>query len=181
VSLVEEVIGPETGGLFDARTFLEFLDPSADHWWDNGSNVHSPWVFRGHRDAQWKLVPSAARPEEHLTPEFLNVVKAVKSELPNKVRGWSSRSPELNETIARAVASARCINHFLRLANDLGKRILLPFSRRPDCWSRQGGRSYRPKLSVGTQTTRAQCFHRWPWHNIIKFQPSCLIGHETRW
>jgi len=120
VSLVEEVTGPETGGSFDARTFLEFLDPSADHWWDKGSDVHSPWVFRGHRETQWKLIPTAARPEEHLSPEFLNVVKAVRSELPNKVHGWSSRSPEVKEKFARVVASARCINHFLRLANDLG-------------------------------------------------------------
>ena len=41
-----------------AREFLEALRRSNSYWWE-GDQI--PWVFRGHKDASWALLPSAWR------------------------------------------------------------------------------------------------------------------------
>jgi FRG domain len=56
------VSGPSDGEKFTADSFLDYLRPSKDHWWMPGlSGEQNRWVFRGHQDASWKLVPSIAR------------------------------------------------------------------------------------------------------------------------
>lgn len=53
------------GKPFTARSFLQYLRRSNSIWWDGSSHGDEcPWVFRGHSNAAWKLVPSAARPLE---------------------------------------------------------------------------------------------------------------------
>lgn len=42
-----------------AKEFLNALRRSNDYWWEDHQ---SPWVFRGHRDESWPLLPSAWRP-----------------------------------------------------------------------------------------------------------------------
>lgn len=42
-----------------ANEFLAALRRSNDYWWDR---EESPWVFRGHKDKDWPLIPSAWRP-----------------------------------------------------------------------------------------------------------------------
>jgi hypothetical protein len=42
-----------------AAELVEALRPSNAHWWENGS---CPWVFRGHANEEWSLLPSAWRP-----------------------------------------------------------------------------------------------------------------------
>src|SRR5260221_313171 len=54
---------PETAGIevAQANSAVEFIDVlrrSNSHWWTGG---HMPWVFRGHRDKSWSLLPSAWR------------------------------------------------------------------------------------------------------------------------
>ncbi len=48
---------------FDADTFLLFLRKSSDQWSKDVNGVRKPcnWVFRGHSDDTFELVPSAAR------------------------------------------------------------------------------------------------------------------------
>ncbi len=45
-----------------AREFLEALRPSSERWID-AQMWSSTWIFRGQRDANWELTPSAWRPE----------------------------------------------------------------------------------------------------------------------
>ncbi len=52
--------GIETAVADSALDFIEALRPSNDHWWDGGS---SPWVFRGHAQETWPLLPAAWRAE----------------------------------------------------------------------------------------------------------------------
>jgi len=54
---------PETAGIEVAQAnsageFIDALRRSNSHWWTDG---HMPWVFRGHRDKSWPLLPSAWR------------------------------------------------------------------------------------------------------------------------
>jgi hypothetical protein len=42
-----------------ARDFLNALRRSNDYWWEDDQ---IPWVFRGHRDETWPLLPAAWRP-----------------------------------------------------------------------------------------------------------------------
>jgi hypothetical protein len=59
----EIVEGPQSGGQFDAVSFLNYLRKSNSQWWVNQSDQTTcSWCFRGHANAHWKLIPSAARP-----------------------------------------------------------------------------------------------------------------------
>lgn len=49
-----------TDDLDTARQFLDYLRPSANHW-DTHISGKLRWVFRGQRDATWRLLPSAWR------------------------------------------------------------------------------------------------------------------------
>ena len=56
------VTGPTSGELFTAETFLAYLRLSNDNWWPpSHSRSEYSWVFRGHEDVEWELVPSIAR------------------------------------------------------------------------------------------------------------------------
>lgn len=58
----EIIEGPRDREIFTAETFLAFLRLSNDHWWPpQASNDESSWIFRGHEDVSWKLIPSVAR------------------------------------------------------------------------------------------------------------------------
>ena len=54
---------PETAGIEvaqanSARDFIDALRRSSSHWW---TGRHMPWVFRGHGEKSWPLLPSAWR------------------------------------------------------------------------------------------------------------------------
>lgn len=61
MSLVEEITQGPDGSEFDAESFLAYFRHSSPHWWP-GDCHESPWLFRGQRDSNWTLLPSAARP-----------------------------------------------------------------------------------------------------------------------
>ncbi len=53
-----EAPGIEVGEANSADEFIGALRRSNSHWWDG---KHMPWVFRGHADKSWPLLPSAWR------------------------------------------------------------------------------------------------------------------------
>jgi hypothetical protein len=53
-----EAPGIEVAQASSAGEFIASLRRSNPHWWDG---KHMPWVFRGHRDKDWPLLPSAWR------------------------------------------------------------------------------------------------------------------------
>lgn len=61
MSLVEEVTRCPEGREFDAESFLDYFRHSNSRWWPEDTH-ESPWLFRGQRDSNWTLLPSAARP-----------------------------------------------------------------------------------------------------------------------
>lgn len=52
--------GIECAAANSAEEFIGALRRSNAHWWDNDA---CPWVFRGHVQANWALLPSAWRPD----------------------------------------------------------------------------------------------------------------------
>ena len=51
---------PQNGTPWSAEQFISFLRLSSDHWWD--SNGRMNWIFRGHANADWNLLPHGLRP-----------------------------------------------------------------------------------------------------------------------
>lgn len=49
----------EVAHIDSADQFVATLRRSSDHWWTDGK---MPWVFRGHANEAWELLPSAWRP-----------------------------------------------------------------------------------------------------------------------
>jgi FRG domain len=58
VEWTSETAGIEVAQATSADEFIGALRRSNPHWWSNGQ---MPWVFRGHRDKNWPLLPSAWR------------------------------------------------------------------------------------------------------------------------
>lgn len=58
-----------TADLNSAQEFLDYLRPSADHWSTHISGKLR-WVFRGQRDATWRLMPSAWRDKSEAREEI---------------------------------------------------------------------------------------------------------------
>ena len=50
--------GIDVGLARSASDLIAALRRSHSHWWENG---RMPWVFRGHADESWRLLPSAWR------------------------------------------------------------------------------------------------------------------------
>ena len=119
------------GELFTARSFLAYLRLSEDHWFDPAQqgSIENDWVFRGHEDAQWQLIASAARPEGAFW-EFAQTFKmrvphtfpAVSSEKP----GWSGLSEGLQQQVLLTHAHAVGLREFCELARSLHFPISLP-------------------------------------------------------
>jgi hypothetical protein len=55
----QQAPGIQVGRATSGASFLEALRRSNVQWWEDDQ---VPWVFRGHSDADWKLLPSAWRP-----------------------------------------------------------------------------------------------------------------------
>ena len=45
-----------------AKAMMEYLRLSNDHWWQASDQEQPAWVFRGHADANYHLLPSGLRP-----------------------------------------------------------------------------------------------------------------------
>lgn len=70
----------EEHNLPTALEFLEFLRPTHSRW---GRSWDSPWVFRGHADATWALLPPIYRPDGRA------VLQPILAEIAKRARGWS--------------------------------------------------------------------------------------------
>lgn len=116
--LIETIAGPTEGGQFNARSFLEYLRKSAEHWWPNPQESASPWVFRGHWDANWKLQPTAGRDSIASLRGFAKLVNQSKREV-DESENWKKLSPNAQEVLARKWAHFICLRSFLRLADEL--------------------------------------------------------------
>jgi FRG domain len=116
---IEEIVkGPTDKELFSARSFLEYLRGSNDQWWDNGTRT-CPWVFRGHSNADWLLVPSAGR-EQAINPlkGIVNRIQPLIEKIPYDLGGDSGKL-KYNSQVHIREAQRIAFAEFIRLARDL--------------------------------------------------------------
>ncbi|OKO68937.1 hypothetical protein [Bradyrhizobium sp. AS23.2] len=66
-----ETPGIEIAQANSAGEFMDALRRSNSQWWSDGQ---MPWVFRGHRDKAWPLLPSAWRPTNGVIADFASAV-----------------------------------------------------------------------------------------------------------
>jgi hypothetical protein len=81
-----ETAGIEVAQANSAGEFIEALRRSNSHWWTDGQ---MPWVFRGHRDKSWPLLPSAWRkPNEVIAASMVEATRRFDHVLPPQHLIW---------------------------------------------------------------------------------------------
>lgn len=120
MATVEYINGPSEGETFTASTFLQYFRKSSAHWWgDNTIETQCPWVFRGHWDADWKLIPTAARPSFEGVSEFKSIVESLRTELEFDCKSWPNLNEIQQDIIVRCYAHISVIMKFIDIAQDL--------------------------------------------------------------
>ena len=128
----------ETRSFDSAREFFEHLRPSSDHW---GKGLDCDWLFRGHGDASWELLPRALRtPCEELAPLHLRCGSDHVDSLLLGVRSVDPQIRELRSTFVGKFMKALSIalRSFSSLANELGHQM----GDASDLWSPRPRHNY---------------------------------------
>jgi hypothetical protein len=126
----------------DVGKFLEFIHLSADHWADRRRPSHSPWVFRGHANEDWPLLPSAHRSPVPSSIKQLKerIGEAVRDQFSDALSGKESlqshldtaldadiialfRNDELSDTYCHQLAELTLVDQFCDMAHDLGFNV----------------------------------------------------------
>lgn len=103
---------------FSANEFLSFLRISNDFWWDT-NNRRCDWIFRGHWNSKWNLLPSIWRkPNEKLIPLLQKIYKLPVPKPPAK-----QIPPNTLEYFYRVNAEYQALYDFCELADDLGFEV----------------------------------------------------------
>ncbi len=108
----DQVAGVKLIEFSDARAFLDYLRPSADRWWSNNNQID--YVFRGHSNEHYRLVPRAFRKAEK--PSELQILAA---------RIMAS-APDLDEVSAHEYAITEVMSSFVAVAKSVGIHVGSP-------------------------------------------------------
>jgi hypothetical protein len=75
---IVKIISDERGAAFTAESFLDALSLRQDKWWDGD---RQKYIFRGHQDSSWNLVPTAFRdPAPKILGEVMKYGEALRRE-----------------------------------------------------------------------------------------------------
>jgi hypothetical protein len=112
-----ESIGSKESDKLSAEDFVSLIRKSNDRWW-KGDNPS--WVFRGIGNADWKLTPSAWRPEQHnrLAP----AIQMWMNWYSERISGDELRPSE--RLLCWTAAEAAAVHDFTKKATDLGHNVL---------------------------------------------------------
>lgn len=114
-----EIRVDDDGAIFTAKSFLNHLRKSNDYWWEKHDNKEvCPWVFRGHRDVEWRLIPSAFRDLSH-NPLSPLIDKVIEEELIRE-SFFNEGSSEFKSATSRYVACYYAVKEFYKLAVEIG-------------------------------------------------------------
>jgi len=80
-----ETAGIEVAQASSAGEFIDALRRSNHHWWADGQ---MPWVFRGHRDKCWPLLPSAWRANPVISACRAEATRRFDASLPAQALRW---------------------------------------------------------------------------------------------
>jgi len=114
-----------------AREFIEQLRPSHPQWLENGSR-RIPWIFRGQKDSEWSLRPSAWREEASEMPLFQSLRKNASEheagrlglrceweESTEHVESWRAKG-HVDDYIAHKTFEHFVVRDFCQMVNELG-------------------------------------------------------------
>ena len=115
------IAGPNPEQTFTARSFLDYLRLSNDHWWrHNADHNKCSWIFRGHANSiDWKLIPGAARPPDQ------NILKPLFDQLANQTLGGANH--QLDQAARIYTAYNWALEDFRDMAVELGLATM-PFA-----------------------------------------------------
>lgn len=124
---IEIITGPKEREKFTANTFLQYMRKSAPHWWTaNDTSSECGWVFRGHRDANWKLVPSAGREQYREDEPFRRILENLGRQITAKDPRWQECAPNDRGIALRLWAHVLSIGKFMKLGQDLNFKVSQP-------------------------------------------------------
>lgn len=113
----EIIEGPRDREIFTADSFLAHLRLANDHWWPNKrTDKNFTWVFRGHADSTWKLIPKAAHERGQRRFESIFLEIDVDQSLAN-VR--NDKTPEQYLAAKAVFAANKVLEEFKILAEEL--------------------------------------------------------------
>jgi len=106
-----------------AEEFLDYLQPR-NIIWKSDASLAPPWAFRGHRNADWKLLPSAMREnnkwfdsfQKQYRTSFKAVVEALQEDNNYPLDNWT-------ELITHIAAEEFAVDEFIHLADRIGHAI----------------------------------------------------------
>jgi FRG domain len=122
MSAVVTYFGPdgpgETENAFDASSFLGFIRRSHPLWRGQSSApFEQPWIYRGHSNSGWTLVPSAAREKDNKLAKIISYYRHSYDNDP-VLKGLSV---PLRTACAYREAANDALKHFVQLGNQMGK------------------------------------------------------------
>jgi len=119
----------------NAESLLDYLRPCRSHW---GDGTVIPWIFRGHANEKWDLLPKLWRQDGR---QFLEPLLRSHAERRSDRGGWNAYQRFVSDTQSLAAnrelsgfvmnvardASAEAVFRFLKLADELGLAMPEPF------------------------------------------------------
>lgn len=128
---VVEVCHCPNGEKFTAQSFFTEIASSNSQWW-NSSRTTPEWVFRGHSDSSWKLLPSAWRSDgssklRNLI-ESLELVKLDKLSTPEGRELWASLGIDEESLCEHPIvpwvnAEIEALHQFVSKSDSLGLKV----------------------------------------------------------
>jgi FRG domain len=108
--------GVETDKDFDEKSFLEYLRPSNNVWLPTAKGARQEWVFRGHIDEDWKLVPGMGRDSDC---RLVTKIKTKIEEL-NGEATWQSADVKVKRLAATIALYITLMRKFVSICYDVG-------------------------------------------------------------
>jgi FRG domain len=112
----EVINGASPSKDFDAKSFLEYLRPSNEVWLSTFQGTRHEWVFRGHSDEAWKLVPPIGRTSDRkLVKKIVALVRELKP-----TSTWQKSSKNERRETATIALYVTLIRKFVSVCYDVG-------------------------------------------------------------
>lgn len=97
---------------------------STPHWWaEDSASSECGWVFRGHWNGDWKLVPSAGREQYHENDPFRKILEGLDRQITAKYPQWIDCETNRKAFILRLWAYIISVERFIKLGTDLNFKL----------------------------------------------------------
>lgn len=108
-----------------APDFLDYLQPRRPHWFPTDAS-DPEWVFRGHADSRWRLIPSAMRTDwfDRFKDRERDRICSIVDKYPiSWTEGTLPSRERLVEFLLQQAAERAAVSEFIDLADQAGNHI----------------------------------------------------------